>query len=82
MEPYPANRTRQSLTIDPAVALREIRRFQKSADLLIPKTPFARLCREVAQDTSTLTDLRFTSDALGAIQEAAEAFLVSQFESK
>jgi hypothetical protein len=34
------------------VALREIRRYQKSTDLLIRKLPFQRLVREIAQGTS------------------------------
>ena len=60
------------------VALREIRRFQKSTDLLIRKLPFQRLVREIAQDFKT--DLRFQSAAVGALQEAAEAYLVGLFE--
>jgi histone H3 len=60
------------------VALREIRRYQKSSDLLIPKLPFQRLVREIAQDFNT--ELRFQSSALGALQEAAEAYLVGLFE--
>ena len=61
------------------VALREIRRYQKSTDLLIRKLPFQRLVREIAQDFKT--DLRFQSAAIGALQEAAEAYLVSLFEN-
>lgn len=60
------------------VALREIRRYQKSTDLLIRKLPFQRLVREIAQDVKN--DLRFQSTALHAMQEAAEAYLVSLFE--
>ena len=60
------------------VALREIRRYQKSSDLLILRQPFQRLVREVAQ--SFRSDVRFQSFALLAIQEAAEAFLTSLFE--
>jgi histone H3 len=60
------------------VALREIRRYQKSTELLIRKLPFQRLVREIAQDYKT--DLRFQSSAIGALQEAAEAYLVSLFE--
>ena len=60
------------------VALREIRRYQKSTDLLIKKAPFQRLVREVAQDFKT--DLRFQSSAVMALQEASEAFLVGLFE--
>ncbi|TPX33523.1 hypothetical protein SmJEL517_g03622 [Synchytrium microbalum] len=60
------------------VALREIRRYQKSTELLIRKLPFQRLVREIAQDFKT--DLRFQSSAIGALQEAAEAYLVGLFE--
>ncbi|KRZ11234.1 Histone H2B 3 [Trichinella zimbabwensis] len=60
------------------VALREIRRYQKSTELLIRKLPFQRLVREVAQDYKT--DLRFQSSAVLALQEAAEAYLVGLFE--
>jgi histone H3 len=60
------------------VALREIRRYQKSTDLLIRKLPFQRLIREIAQDYRT--DNRFQSTALEALQEAAEDYLVSLFE--
>merc|ERR1739847_84966 len=45
------------------VALREIRRYQKSTELLIRKLPFQRLVREIAQDFKT--DLRFQSAAIG-----------------
>ncbi len=60
------------------VALREVRRYQKSTDLLIPKAPFQRLVREIAQDFKF--DLRFTPEGLKAIQEAAEQYLVNHFE--
>ena len=60
------------------VALREIRRYQKSTELLIRKLPFQRLVREIAQDYKT--DLRFQSSAIAALQEAAEAYLVGLFE--
>ena len=45
-----------------------------------PQTAFQRLVREIAQDFKS--DLRFQSAAIGAIQEAAEAYLVSMFEGK
>jgi histone H3 len=57
------------------VALREIRKYQKSTELLIRKLPFQRLVREIAQDFKT--DLRFQSSAVLALQEAA---LVGLFE--
>jgi len=60
------------------VALREIRRYQKGTDLLIRKLPFQRLVREIAQDFKD--DLHFQSAAVGALQEAAEAYLVGVFE--
>ena len=47
--PYPAQNS--------TVALREIRKFQKSTELLIRKLPFQRLVREVAQEYKS--DLRF-----------------------
>jgi histone H3 len=56
----------------------EIRRYQKSAELLIRKAPFNRLIREVAQDFKT--DLRFQRAAIAALHEAAEYYLVSLFE--
>jgi histone H3 len=60
------------------VALREIRKYQKSTDLLISKGPFARLVREIAGELRS--DLRFQSTALLCLQEAAEAHLVGTFE--
>ncbi|KAJ2775822.1 centromeric DNA-binding histone H3-like protein cse4 [Coemansia javaensis] len=68
-------------------ALREIRMYQKSTDLLISKLPFARVVREIAQDyvgdythSGTPTSLRWQSSAILALQEASEAFLVHLFE--
>ena len=60
------------------VAVREIRRYQKSTELVIRKLPFQRLVREIAQDFKT--DLRFQSTAIMALQEASESYLVSSFE--
>ena len=60
------------------VALREIRRYQKSTELLIRKLPFQRLVREICQDYRT--DMKFQSSALLALQESAEAYLVYLFE--
>ena len=54
-------------------ALREIRKFKKSTDLLIPKLPFRRLVRELALAVSP--DKRFQETALLALQEASEAYL-------
>lgn len=60
------------------VALREIRRYQKSDKLLIRKLPFQRLVREIAQDFKT--DLRFQAEAVEALQDSAESYLVGLFE--
>jgi histone H3 len=64
------------------VALREIRRYQKSTELLIRKAPFSRLVREVAQDYGRQMnkDFRFQSTAVLALQEASEAYLIGLFE--
>ena len=56
------------------VALREIRKYQKSTELLIRKAPFQRLVREIAQDFMNL-DGRFQSTSVMALQEASEAYL-------
>jgi histone H3 len=61
------------------VALREIRKYQKSTELLIRKMPFQRLVREIAHDLGH-QDKRFQSTALLALQEAAEAYMVRLFE--
>jgi histone H3 len=60
------------------VALREIRRYQKSTELLIRKLPFQRLVREIAQGSRP--DLRFQASALAALQEASESYLNGLFE--
>ena len=60
------------------VALREIRRYQKSTELLLRKAPFARFVREVCQDRKK--DMRWQSTGLLAMQEASESYLVGVFE--
>jgi histone H3 len=65
------------------VALREIRRYQRTADLLLRKLPFQRLVKEIAQDMigRHVSDaLRFQGTAILALQEASEAYLVQLFE--
>ena len=57
------------------VALREVKKLQKSTELLIAKAPFSRLVREIAE--SHKAGLRFQSSAVAAIQEATEAFVIS-----
>ena len=60
------------------VALREIRRYQKSSELLIRRMPFQRLVREIAQTHNPY--VRFQSGAILALQESAEAYLVGLLE--
>ena len=60
------------------VALCEIRRYQKTIELLIRRLPFQRLVWEIAQDLKGR--LNFASGAILALQEAAEAYLIGLFE--
>ncbi|KAI9832518.1 MAG: histone H3-like centromeric protein hH3v [Sarea resinae] len=63
------------------LALKEIRRYQRSTDLLLLKLPFSRLVREIAMNLAPSRELfRWQSQAIQALQEAAEAFLVHLFE--
>lgn len=62
------------------VALKEIRRYQKSTDNLIRKLPFQRQCRAIVRESSNAADIRFQGPALSAVQEACESYLVSLFE--
>jgi len=61
-------------------ALKEIRKYQKSTDLLIPALPFSRLLREIVQSVTDGQNFRFQSLAIKALQEASEAYLVGLFE--
>eukprot|EP01017_Pseudomicrothorax_dubius_P011598 TRINITY_DN14371_c0_g1_i1.p1 TRINITY_DN14371_c0_g1~~TRINITY_DN14371_c0_g1_i1.p1 ORF type:complete len:139 (+),score=22.46 TRINITY_DN14371_c0_g1_i1:51-467(+) len=60
------------------VALREIKKYQKTTELLIRRLPFQRLVREITEDHAP--DMRFQSSALLALQEASEAYIISLFE--
>lgn len=60
------------------VALREIRKLQKSTELLIAKAPFQRLVREVAE--GYLQGVRFQEGAIEALQHTTEDFFVHLFE--
>ena len=60
------------------VALREIRKYQKTTELFIKKRPFQRLVREIAQDLHR--NVRFQSSAMMALHEAAESYLVRLLE--
>lgn len=60
------------------LALKQIRKYQRSTQLLIKKLPFQRLVREIGLDIKS--ELRFTAEAFLALQEAIEAYLVGLFE--
>ncbi|XP_075240939.1 histone H3-like [Convolutriloba macropyga] len=61
-------------------ALQEIRRYQRSTELLIPKLPFQRVVREITLKLTGVADIKYQTAALGALHEAAEAYLVGLFE--
>ncbi|KAK6486386.1 histone H3-like centromeric protein A [Huso huso] len=61
-----------------ARALMEIRKYQKSTALLIRKAPFSRLVRDIAQNQHA--DFLWRAEALAALQESAESFIVRLFE--
>ena len=60
------------------MALREIRKFQKSTTLLIHKSPFQRLFREIAQERKS--DVRFQAGTIETLQHTAEDMMVELFE--
>ena len=70
------------------VVLREIRRYQKSTEYLIKRSPFQKLIREISQEHRVYPDgpgnpsiqVRFQSTTIAALQEAAENFIVGLFE--
>jgi histone H3 len=61
------------------MALREIRKFLKTTDLLIRKIPFQHLVQEIIEQVSGKSDLQMQSTAVLALQEAAEYFMVDVF---
>lgn len=68
--------------ISTAKALMEIRKYQKSVNMLIPLAPFARLVKEIMGDIFFGSGFRIQSSAMKALQESAESMLVAEFESK
>ena len=70
------------------VVAREIRRYQKSTECLIKRSPFQKLIREISQEYRVCPQgpgtpsiqVRFQSTAIAALQEAAENFIVGLFE--
>ena len=75
-----SGRVRKPIKFRPGtVALREIRKYQRTTELLIRKLPFQRLVREVVYEMFKTEGYRFQSTALLALQEASESFLVNMF---
>lgn len=64
------------------LALKEIRKYQRSSDLLLRKLPFCRLVRQLCQDHFARPGevYRWRGEALEALQHAAEDYLVKLFE--
>lgn len=60
------------------MALRDIRRYQNTTHLLVPRLPFQRLVREISLNFKR--ELRFQALALEALQEAAESYITCLFE--
>lgn len=60
--------------------LQEIARMQKTTHTLVPRIHFSRVIRDVAMSVTGGEHLRWASEGLAAIQEAAEAYLVGLFE--
>ena len=63
-----------------SAALREIRRLQKSTELLIPKMPFARVVKDICRELLAGEDFRWAADGLQALQNATESYLIGLFE--
>ena len=59
--------------------MKEINKYQKSTELLIKKTPFQRLIREITQELTT-HEIRWQKGACLALQEAAEMYLTNLFD--
>mmetsp|Transcript_16705 Transcript_16705/g.29147 ORF Transcript_16705/g.29147 Transcript_16705/m.29147 type:complete len:133 (+) Transcript_16705:53-451(+) len=77
--PVEAQRRRKRRMRPGEKALKEIRQYQNSTDLLIRRLPFARLVREIQQGLSRQA-YSWQASAILALQEAAEAHLVGLFE--
>jgi histone H3/H4 len=61
-------------------ALSEIKYYQRSTDLILPKATFQRVCREIS--TKISSSLRWQCSALEALQVAGEEIIVTLFECK
>ena len=65
--------------------MREIRKYQRTYELLIPRLPFTKLVRELAyeilkEEMGDNSTLQFQASALEGLQEATEHYLVKLLE--
>ncbi|KAH0793145.1 histone H3 [Histomonas meleagridis] len=58
--------------------IKEVMRYQREINFLIPKAPFRRVVREIAEKINPT--IKFNERALQALQEASEAFIVGTME--
>lgn len=78
--PYMFNRKPNTKKQQDRTALKQIRQYQKTTDVLLKRAPFRRLVREIAQDVSKFKDdLRMQPEALEALREAAGTYLQTWF---
>merc|ERR1711915_836870 len=56
------------------VALKEIRRYQKSTETVVRKAPFRRMVRDIT--SKIRDDMRYQAQCLSALHEAFENYIV------
>ena len=62
------------------LALREIRKYQKSTNLLIKRAPFIRLVKEILHRKLGKSEIRMQHIAVEALQEATEYYITNLFD--
>ena len=60
--------------------MREIRKYQKSTDLLIKRAPFIRLVKEILHKKLGRAEIRMQRIAVEALQEVAEYYVTNLFD--
>ena len=73
----PVKKTKKRRSKPGSKSIRQIKKFQRSTENLIPKATFQRLAREIA--CRLHSDLRFEKNALLALQEASESYMTRLF---
>lgn len=63
-----------------AGAIKEIRKYQKSTDLLASRAPFKCLVKSTPTDGTNDGDQRYARDAVSALQTSTEALCTELFE--